>query len=157
MIIQAKITFFATDRDFMTWGGESTRHEMCFAFLYVYPKTDLKMCITQWTTDDFIDFWTTSAENGWATIDDPDDFNTWDYDVSDPEALEYYREFWTRPQRDIGCIGDRNYTYSVESIHVPIFEECVDVDYCGEANFTENICTPANFMAGDSSQFVWDS
>lgn len=130
----------------MTWGGESTRHEMCLSFLYVYPKTELKGCITQWTEEDYDEFWDTAVNKSWATQEDPDDHRTWFYDVSDPEADQYYRDFWTREERDYGCIGGGGNFWSGR-ITVPEFEEFPEPDYCAASE------------DGSSSDegFVWDS
>ncbi|XP_070564696.1 DBH-like monooxygenase protein 1 homolog [Ptychodera flava] len=36
----------STGRDSLTYGGYSTKEEMCLAFLYVYPRTALEVCFT---------------------------------------------------------------------------------------------------------------
>ena len=136
----------STDRDYISWGGESTRHEMCFSFLYVYPKTDLKMCATRWTYDSWMEFWNEASQNGWVTgdVSDADNYQTWDYDVSTEEALEYYRDFWKHPQRDMFCWGKgTDWEDSQHLIEIPSeFEEYPEPDYCAE---------------NSNDGFVWDS
>eukprot|EP00483_Globobulimina_turgida_P013098 UN13122 len=80
--------------DYLTWGGESTRHEMCLSFVYVYPKTALEgSCTSSWTEINWQQFWAVAVARGYATREEILNYDSYTYDASTPEAREYYNSF----------------------------------------------------------------
>ena len=37
-------------------GGESTREEMCFSFIYYYPEVPVTYCVSSPSTDQYMDW-----------------------------------------------------------------------------------------------------
>ena len=70
----------SSSRNWITFGAESTRDEMCVEILYVYPKPKLAACTTQHTYDGLYN-WMEYAQNDGYLIGDIDDaFNYWDWE-----------------------------------------------------------------------------
>ncbi len=91
-------------RNRTTFGGIETSTEMCLAFLWVYPKPDLKTCVTTFAEDD-LSQWATGAKDKGYLNQDADILNyaahykykheiPFNYDITKEGATEYYNNLW---------------------------------------------------------------
>eukprot|EP00490_Sorites_sp_Unknown_P005830 CAMPEP_0114655214 /NCGR_PEP_ID=MMETSP0191-20121206/10965_1 /TAXON_ID=126664 /ORGANISM="Sorites sp." /LENGTH=271 /DNA_ID=CAMNT_0001870895 /DNA_START=827 /DNA_END=1643 /DNA_ORIENTATION=+ len=77
--------FNTSNRDFMTYGGISSREEMCQGWLTIYPAVGSGFCASTQKQETFESFLNTASERGY-----------WDgemYDASTEDALNLYHEY----------------------------------------------------------------
>jgi hypothetical protein len=121
----------STSRTKTTYGGLSTREEMCMVFMYVYPKIDLSSCGTDFSQEQILAWRQGAIEKGYlpATSNLVDD-----YDVSVPGALEYYEELWTSKnysKRFHYCVSNEmELIYGEEKEIVQVTQEYVEPNPC---------------------------
>jgi len=122
----------STERDGMTYNGESTMEEMCLSYLMVYPKPNLGSCVSgypavlnpdngEWVGDVSV-FFEQAEINGYY---DPDtDF----YDVNVDGALEFYQQFVTEGNRLQLCPDNKGAPLSAAFGVHPALRPDIDYD-----------------------------
>jgi len=122
----------STSRTVTTYGGESTREEMCMVFMYVYPKIDLNVCGSGYSFQQMSAWKQGAIDRGYVSGAS----NLDDYNVSIPGALDYYEDLWSGPNYSTRlhyCVThDWNGIYFAPKEIVQITQEYVEPNPCEE-------------------------
>jgi len=100
--IIVECTIDSREREEMTYGGESTRDEMCVHYMIVYPKPINRGTFSSFDWAEKAQFINDSILMGYINE------TTGIYDVNVDGAIEFYEQFQNSPLRRIGCIDSMN-------------------------------------------------
>eukprot|EP01083_Nonionella_stella_P293873 999310_1 len=103
---------FGKPRQYPTYGGQSTRDEMCSCWFYYYPASNnLGRAVGSIFTDDqFADFFGTAIDNGWFNgttkwYNNSINRDIYYYNSQNEEAFEHYLQFQATIDRNVVCNG----------------------------------------------------
>eukprot|EP01084_Bolivina_argentea_P138064 243155_1 len=97
-----------TSRYLPTYGGETTRDEMCNCRLMIYPQINWASW-SYFSTEQWIEFFDVAINKGWFN-----GTNSWSenaanknsfYDASNPQALQHYLDFINVKERMVSCLN----------------------------------------------------
>ena len=116
-----------SDQDDTVFAGESTNEEMCFVFLYVYPKPELRECQSRFLGNEF-SIWYTQAQN-LGFLDD--DFN---YNTNIDGAKEFYQALWWNTTYRYQTCDDQygGDLISPQTVQVPEITDEYQMEICGQ-------------------------
>eukprot|EP01084_Bolivina_argentea_P213885 363148_1 len=91
----------SSNRSFTTFGGESTREEVCGAWITYHPKIDIWTCSSEINQNDIVDFFSTAIDNGWwnGTTYGYNSSRDVYYNATSKEALGHYLNYLQLTER----------------------------------------------------------
>eukprot|EP00484_Ammonia_sp_Unknown_P001510 CAMPEP_0197021526 /NCGR_PEP_ID=MMETSP1384-20130603/2418_1 /TAXON_ID=29189 /ORGANISM="Ammonia sp." /LENGTH=642 /DNA_ID=CAMNT_0042449369 /DNA_START=26 /DNA_END=1950 /DNA_ORIENTATION=- len=106
---------YKTERTYPTYGGQSTRDEMCNCGMYYYPASSFRGGFSRFTDEQYEGFFQTAIDNGWfngttSWTENEQNKNAFYYNGSNPDAMAHYLEFIGVEERAVLCAGCPNGT-----------------------------------------------
>jgi hypothetical protein len=146
-----------------TYGGESTKEEMCLVLLYVYPKPNISSCGTMIRDNDLSEWYSNAITQGYLNEEE------WYYNISIDGALEFYEDLWFNySQRYEACITSNGwdiFEVNVSNlINLPYYTDydnvCSDdtststlfyttTEFIDNTNINSNTSTTSNIIIDD--------